>query len=95
MVASQLSTELTSANLEYVNQAVYIFHGDRNAYRRYFQLVLCGLGLGSKPGLGLGFYGLGPLKSKARAGQEGSGRARAKPGLDPGLGRLATCGHMM
>ena len=58
-------------------------------------VVLCGLGLCSKPGLGLGFYGLGPLKSKARAGQEGSGRARAEPGLDPGLGRLATCGHMM
>ena len=30
-------------------------------------LVLCGLGLGSKPGLRLGFDGLRPLISKARA----------------------------
>ena len=36
-------------------------------------LVLCGLGLGSKPGLGLGFSGLGPLKTQARTRQEGSG----------------------
>ena len=58
-------------------------------------LVLCGLGLGSKPGLGLRLYGLGPLKSEARAGQEGSGWARAEPGLDPGSGRLSGYSHVM
>ena len=58
-----------------------------------FDLVLCGLGLGSKPGLGLGFYGLRPIKSQA--GQQGSGWARAEPGLDPGLGRLAICDHVI
>ena len=57
--------------------------------------MLCGLGLGSKPGLGLGFYRLGPLKFEAQAGQEGSGWARAEPGLDPGLGRLTPCNHMI
>ena len=58
-------------------------------------LVLCGLGLGSKPGLGLGFYGLGPTKSQARAVQQGLGWARAEPGLDPGLGRLVHKSHVM
>ena len=56
--------------------------------------MLCGLGLGSKPGLGLRLYGLGPLKSEARAGQEGSGWARAEPGLDPGFERLRSWGHV-
>ena len=53
-------------------------------------VVLCGLGLGSKPRFGLGFYGLGRLKSQAQAGRQGSGWARAEPGLDPGLGRLTS-----